>query len=333
MNMPSWQKQYALLAKDMMGYLGSIGHPIEEEYVTQSSLPVELIVFSQHGMADNNRAMGLLARKVSLLPTCIIAPDLGLIHTLFEIEPLIRKVEEMAGQTFNRYAGLPARLMATSLGGVIWVEVLSRHPEWWSHFESLVLLGSPIGGADLARIVDPFSWGIGIAKHLGKNRRALAEQITVEIPTLVVTGNITGGGDGTVSIESTKLNHAHYACLDNVTHSGLRTHPSVVKVIRDFWAQPRQILSEPNRNLVSELIEHFRAVPGITDASARDFSSAKTIFSFDDGTSISTWKNLVGVDHVFIANKHGECKYSAFVGWAHSKGLRTAIDIAIRSFS
>lgn len=226
----------------------------------------------------------------------------------------------------------PARIIATSLGGVIWVEVLSRHPEWWKRFESLVLLDSPIGGADLARIVDPFGWGVGMAKYLGQSRRILAEQITAKIPTLVVAGNTTGRGDGTVPIEFTKLKHAHFICLDGVSHTALRTHPAVVKVIREFWSHLREPLPASEDSLISKLIEHFRSVPGITDASERDFPRATTIFSFSDGTSIRAWTNLVGVKHIFIANKHGKCEYAAFVGLIHSTGLQRAIDIAIQSF-
>ena len=293
---------------------------------------IKLLLFSQHGMSDNNKAMGTLAHKVAPPQSCVIAPSLGVIQTYFEIAPLICKVERVAEQGFKQYPDIPARIIATSLGGVIWVEVLSRHPEWWQRFESLVLLGSPLGGADLARIVDPFGWGIGMAKHLGQNRRILAEQITSKIPTLVVAGNTTGGGDGTVPIESTKLKHAHFICLDGVTHRGLRTHPAVVKVIEEFWSQSREPLPASENNLISKLIAHFRAVPGITDASERDFSSAKTVFSFSDGTSIRTWINLVGVKHIFVADKHGKCEYAAFVGWIHATGLQRSIDIAIQSF-
>lgn len=293
---------------------------------------IKLILFSQHGMIDNNERMGSLAHRIAPPQSSVIAPNLGFIETLFEIEPLICKVEQVAEQAFIQYPNTAARIIATSLGGVIWVEVLSRHPEWWKRFESIVLLGSPIGGADLARIVDPFGWGIGIAKHLGQNRRVLAEQVTAKIPTLVIAGNITAGGDGTVPIESTKLKHAYFICLDGVSHVALQTHPAVVKAIEKFWSQPREPLSTPEDNLISKLIEYFRAVPGITDASERDFHSGKTIFSFADGTSIRTWKNIVGVNHIFIANKHGKCEYAAFVGWIHSTGLQEAINIAIKSF-
>ena len=263
--------------------------------------------------------------------TLIIAPNLGYIKTLFEIEPLIRKVEKITEQALKAYPDRVARIVATSLGGVIWVEVLSRHPDWWNRFESLILLGVPIGGADLARIINPLGWDIGMAKHLGKNRRILAEQITAVIPTLVVAGNTTGGGDGLIPIESTKLKHAYFVCLDGINHSALKTHSAVIKEIEEFWSQPREALPASD-NLISELVEHFRSVPGITDASERDFPKAKTIFSFADGSSIRIWNNLVGVKHIFIANKDGKCKYAAFVGWIHSAALVEAIDVAIKSF-
>jgi len=185
---------------------------------------IKLILFSQHGMTDTNTTMATLAHQIAPPQTHIVAPSLGFFETHFEIEPLIIKLEQIADQTFREYPQTPARIIATSLGGILWIEVLSRHPEWWNRCESLVLLGSPMGGADLARIIDPFGWGIGMAKHLGQNRRILAEQITANIPTLVVAGNMTGGGDWTVSIESTKLKYAHFICLDGVTHWDLRNH-------------------------------------------------------------------------------------------------------------
>ncbi|MEO1294907.1 MAG: alpha/beta hydrolase [Cyanobacteria bacterium J06636_16] len=293
---------------------------------------INLILFSQHGMQDNNKGIGTLAHKIAPSQSHVVAPSLGLVQTHFEIEPLIQKLEQIAEQTLREYLVPPARIMAHSLGGVLWVEVLSKHPEWWKRFESLVLLGSPIGGADLARIVDPFGWGIGMAKHLGQSRRTLAEQITAQIPTLVVAGNTTGGGDGTVPIESTKLKHAHFVCLDGVGHRKLREHSAVAKVIQEFWSQPREPLSESEDTLISQLISHFRSVLGITDADERDFPKAKIIFSFANGTSIRTWQNLLGVNHIFIANEYGKCEYAAFVGWIHSKELKQAIDIAIKSF-
>jgi hypothetical protein len=286
----------------------------------------KFIIFSQHGLSDTNSEMLSLAHKVSPLNSHIVAPNLGIVKTYFNIEPLIDKVTENAVQAFEQYPNIPTRIIATSLGGVIWVEVLSRNREWWSKIESLVLLGSPIGGSDLARMLDPFGWGIGMAKYLGENRRPLAEKITAIVPTLVVAGNTTVGSDGTVTIESTKLKHAHFVCVDGVSHPALKSAPVVATTIQEFWGKSRKSLPTPNVTLVSNLIEYFRSVQGITDANSADVRYAKIVHSFVDGTTIQTWINGFGVYHVFILDSNGKCQYGGFVGWVHIAGLETAIN-------
>ena len=69
----------------------------------------------------------------------------------------------------------------------------------------------------------------------------------------------------------------------------------------------------------------LNAVPGITVAHHRDFSSATPIARLRDGTTVRTWKNLVGVEHVFLANYNDRMIYGGFVGWIHSEGLHQAI--------
>ena len=292
----------------------------------------KFIIFSQHGLSDTNSEMLSLAHKVAPPNSHIVAPNLGIVKTYFNIEPLINKVEEDAVQAFDQYLNIPVRIIATSLGGVIWVEVLSRNREWWSQIESLVLLGSPIGGSDLARMIDPFGWGIGMAKYLGENRRPLAEKITAIVPTLVVAGNTTGGSDGTVTIESTKLKRAHFVCINGVSHPALKSAPAVARAIQVFWEKPRKPLPALNITLVSELIEHFRTVQGITDANSADVQYAKIVHSFANGTTMRTWINGFGVYHVFIVNLDRRCQYAGFVGWVNIAGLETAINKAKKIF-
>ena len=292
----------------------------------------KFIIFSQHGLSDTNTQMLSLAHKVAPPNSHVVAPNLGIVKTYFNIEPLITKVEQDAVQAFEQYPNIPARIIATSLGGVIWVEALSRNRKWWSKIESLVLLGSPIGGSDLARMIDPFGWGIGMAKYLGENRRPLAEKITAVVPTLVVAGNTTGGSDGTVTIESTKLKHAHFVCINGVSHPVLRSAPAVAKAIQVFWEKPREPLPAPNATLVSELTEHFRTVQGITDANSADVQYSNIVHSFANGSTIRTWINGFGVYHVFIVDADRRCQYAGFVGWVHIAGLETAIDKAKKIF-
>jgi len=290
------------------------------------------LIFSQHGMIDDNQAMAALAYQVAHPNSQIIAPSLDFLDTIFNLNSLIDQVEKIVSLNLHKYSDLPVRIIATSLGGIIWIEVLDRNAEWCQKVESLVLLGSPIGGSDVARIVDPFGLGIGMAKYLGQDRRAMAEAITKRIPTLVIAGNIRNGHDGIVTKQSTKLAYSHFICLDGVNHADLRRHPAVIREIREFWSKPRTPLSAVPNNLTAQLIQYFRAVPGITDTNERDFSNATLVFTFRNGTSIYTWKNLVGVNHIFIANDEGNCEYAALVGWIHTPSLQKAIDQAIKIF-
>lgn len=66
-------------------------------------------------------------------------------------------------------------------------------------------------------------------------------------------------------------------------------------------------------------------VPGMTRAHHRDFASSTPVARLRDGTAVRTWKNLLGVDHVFLADQNDHMLYGGFVGWADSEGLHQAI--------
>jgi pimeloyl-ACP methyl ester carboxylesterase len=287
----------------------------------------DLILFTQHGMTDDNQMLARLAHNLadSFTPAkaLVVAPSLGYLNTIFlQIDSLIETVDQTATATSAQHPKTPIHIVATSLGGIVWIEVLHRHPEWWARVQTFILLGSPVGGAHLAKIADPFGWGIGIAKDLGMNRRVLAEKIAKVIPTLIIAGDIDNGSDGTVTIESTKFRHAYFVRLDGVSHPALRNHPAVTSAIQSFWAKPRQPLPDTQEGCFTDLlIQSLRKVPGMTDAHPCDFAKAGLWFTFKDGTSLRTWKNPVGVDHVFIANPQGQCIYGGYVGWIHCQGL------------
>lgn len=73
---------------------------------------------------------------------------------------------------------------------------------------------------------------------------------------------------------------------------------------------------------VMQLVNQFQRVKGITDADRADFPKSHPHIIFKNGVTIHTWKNYVGVIHVFIADRSGKCIYGAYVGWVHSKHLR-----------
>lgn len=293
---------------------------------------VERILFAQHGMGDTHHAMARLAAVVAPPRTKVVPLSMNFLLTFWDMEPLIGQVEQGAAAIVRQFPTLPLRILATSLGGVVWLEVLARQPQWWERVESLVLLGVPVGGADLARILDPLGWGLGIAKGLGQNRRPLAEQVSARIPTLVVASDLGQGEDGLIPVESTKMAYAHWVCLAGVHHEALRWHPQVVEVIREFWSQPRQPVPAPAPSRLQGLIRHFRGVPGITDTSYRYFARAGCVLTFPDQTTVRAWTHPLGVDHVFVGNHRGECEYAGFVGWLHRRELAQAVEQSRRLY-
>jgi pimeloyl-ACP methyl ester carboxylesterase len=247
---------------------------------------------------------------------------LGVLKTWIRIEPLIQAVEQRAIATLNQYPETPMRIIGHSMGGLIWLEVLHRHPEWWKQVESLALVGSPVGGADLARVMDPWGWGIGMARDLGLNRRSLAEAIASQIPTLVIAGDVDNGSDGTIPVESTKVFGAKFVCLPAISHPKLKNHHAVAETIQQFWTDPQQFSSPPTPNFAQALIRQLQQVTGMTDAHRRGFEQSRIYCTFANGLSIRTWKNPLGIDHIFLACPQGNCLYSGFVGWQDAKALQ-----------
>lgn len=286
----------------------------------------DCILFAQHGWADNGLAIADLARRVATPTTHIVAPSLNYLDTWLRIHPLIQATEALAIETLATYPTLPIRIIGHSMGGLIWLEVLHRHPEWWSRVESIVLIASPVGGADLARLLDPFGWGIGISRDLSISRRTLAEAIAPNIPILVIAGDVDQGSDGTIPVGSTHFfGAAQWVCLADISHAALKNHPLVAETIQQFWAAS-QSMAPASQSLQGErLIRCLQQIPGMTDAHPRDFAKATVYLTLPDGLTIRVWKNPLGLEHVFVGCPNGQCLYGGFVSWIHSGGLWEAL--------
>lgn len=278
------------------------------------------ILFAQHGWADTNRSIGQLAKTLATPNTLIIAPNLGYFRTWLRIEPLIDRVERIAIETISKYPDTPIKIIGHSMGGLIWLELLDRHPEWHDRIHSLILIASPVGGADLARIFDPLGIGIGIAADLGKNRRKIAESIAKLIPTLVIAGDVDDGSDGTIPIEATKFFHSQFICLPNISHPALKNHSSLVEIINNFWGNISLIINS-ELNAIDRLIQRLRSIPGITDAHYRNFYRSQKYIDLPNDLTILTSKNFWQIPHVFLSNSEEKCLYAGFVGWKHAQIL------------
>ena len=287
------------------------------------------LVFSQHGMVDTRKPMAAVAQRSSDPQSRIIAPDLGYFNTIFSMEPLIAKVEAIALREIAAHPNTPIRILGMSLGGVIWTELLTRHPEWWSRVESFILLGSPIGGAHLAKMADPLGiMKFAIADELGRDRRPLAEAIARVIPTLIVAGDLRhdGSDDGTVLVQTTQFKHAHFVLIKGVDHAGLRFCGAADEAIQGFWSEVRFPKPELEASSIDRTIALLRSVPGMTDASPNDFKQAKDSQPLPNGDRLWIWHNPIGVKHVFLQNAAGDYCFGGYVGWRHNTGLESAID-------
>ncbi|MEA5471486.1 alpha/beta fold hydrolase [Spirulina sp. 06S082] len=271
------------------------------------------ILFAQHGWADTNQPIQSLVQ--SLAPSeGIIAPNLGWLKTWWSIEPLIKKVEDIAIATLQKYPNTPWRIIGHSMGGLIWVELLHRHPEWRSRVHSLVLVASPIGGSDLGYLLDVSLIGLGIAKDLSTNRREMVEEIAAEIPTLAIAGDIDGGSDGTVIIGATQCDRIQFITIP-VSHPKLKNHPRLISLIQTFWSNPI-ITFPPKSTFKTELIRELRFTGGVFDAHPRDFPRSQIVAHLPEGITLRTWKNpLNQLQHIFLGDRDNQCIYSAFVSW------------------
>src|SRR4051794_25090341 len=134
--------------------------------------PPTRILFSQHGWADTNRQMLPFGRAVSGPETLVVATDLGYIRTWQRMAPMIDHVEREAATLLAAYPSAALQIVGHSMGGLIWLEVLGRHPSWLSRLTALVLIASPVRGTRLGRHLDPT--GLSIGRDLHRDRRSLA---------------------------------------------------------------------------------------------------------------------------------------------------------------
>ncbi len=284
----------------------------------------KFLLFVQHGWADNHYGMLRCARLLGVNPTDTIAPNLGWWRTWWRMAPLIEQVRRSAETQLLHYPDRPWRIVGHSMGGLIWLELLHRFPQWRDRVESLVLLGSPVGGAELGRILDPLSLGLGVARDLGINRRPIAEIVAAQIPTLSIAGDLDGGSDGVVTIGATQFNYCQWQSFPDIFHPDLRFDARVIRAIQEFWHHA--IVTPLDRNLQQQLIDYLRSVPGIIDGHWRNFRRSKVVYQFEQGLTLKQWYDPLGICHIYVGNQLDHCIYAGYTGWLHQKELKRSIE-------
>lgn len=105
-------------------------------------------------------------------------------------------------------------------------------------------------------------------------------------------------------------------------------HDLIVEVGKTLWREVSYVEKHTNSigGRAQYAIHILHCVPGMTQAHDRDLKRANSIFNLKDGTVVKTWKNPVGVEHIYLADVHGHMIFGGFVGWIHSGGLHQAIE-------
>jgi pimeloyl-ACP methyl ester carboxylesterase len=281
--------------------------------------PVETLLFAQHGWADDNRAMQRFGESLALPRTRVIATKLGYVRTWLRIEPLIATAERVAEDALAQHPNARLRIVGHSMGGLIWIELLTRHPEWLVRTDRLALVGCPVGGAELAGLLDPL--GLTIGRDLKVDRRARAEAIAAEVPTLAIIGDLLGSHDGTVSHESARFQNARFVRAPSASHASSRHSPWVARLVRAFFEDP----SPPSVDL-DALVARIAAIPGIRPGESRLLQLAQVAIMLADGTTIGTLSSIPGLRLVFVADGEGRCVYAGQVPRASRPALEEALE-------
>jgi len=273
------------------------------------------VLFSQHGWADTNGKMLRFGQAVAEPHELVVATNLGYIRTWQRMAPLVDLVEAAASDVLAAHPDAPFRIVGHSLGGLVWLEVLARHPDWWARCESLVLLASPVGGTRLGRYLDPTRRTIGVDLHV--DRRPLGERVAAAIPTLAIAGDLLLGRDGTISVASTRFAHACPVVLPRLSHAGLLHNDTVRRLVRTFLQQPR-----PAPTDTAALAARLAALPAIGAGDRRRCWWARLALLFRDGCSLRLLDEPFGARQVFVADSTGRCLYAGLVGRGHLAPLQ-----------
>ena len=279
---------------------------------------VETLLFAQHGWADNNQAMQRFGQEIAEPGDLVIAPHLGYVRTWLRIEPLIETAERAVTEALTLHPHARIRAIGHSMGGLIWIEMLTRHPEWLTRTDRLVLIGCPVGGAQLAGILDPL--GLTIGRDLKVDRRARAEAIASMVSTLTIVGDLLGQHDGTVSHDSARLANARFVLTPSASHAALRNHRMVAQLVRAFFREP-----EPPEVDHAAMVAHFQAIPGRLPAEPGLMMMAKVTMMLADGTTIRTLTLMPGLELVFVADGEGRCRFAGGVPWTAKAAYQQAL--------
>lgn len=158
------------------------------------------------------------------------------------VERLVRFVQDSVGER-------PAHYIGHSLGGVLVLETLNRHPE--IGVASALLIGSPVRGSFAGRRFgrERFGrWMMGAAARCWEAREArwtreaplgvLAGSVAIGLGRMV-GGALPGANDGVVCVEETAVDGMAASKLIREPHSWMPVSASVARLAETFMSTGR----------------------------------------------------------------------------------------------
>jgi len=206
------------------------------------------------GTQDRGRPVllihGLLMRSPGLLPIAWRLKRRGFAPLIFSYSTLWRSPTLAMDRLAQRLASFgdgPVHLLAHSLGGLIAIETLNRHPEL--PVGRLVCLGSPIAGSAAARGLEQrrLAWISGKSGGFlrqGLSRLPPGREIGMiagarSIGLGKLFGGLEGDNDGTVAVAETRLPGLTDHVVVDASHTGLIVSVQAAELAAHFLGTGR----------------------------------------------------------------------------------------------
>jgi uncharacterized membrane protein YebE (DUF533 family) len=231
----------------------------------------------------------------------------------------------------NQFGGLPVSLMGYSLGTKVIIKAINRLAELGLEgkiFDVYLLAGAvaendpnlrKLSQIISGKVVNVYSRKDIVLSYMYRAAELFAQPIGNQPLQLT--------GISVVNIDVTDSVGGHLQYVSKLDY--------ILNLIRKETGQSNlsifQCTDTKATDLVQEIQKCLWKVPGMTPANLLDFDQSELFARLPNQVTIRTWKNIVGVEHVFIA-KNDQCVFGGYVGWVHSEGLKKALQEIKRKF-
>lgn len=108
---------------------------------------------------------------------------------------------------------------------------------------------------------------------------------------------------------------------------------TVAKIELTINHDPSKNNPDPTQKELLEIINRLQNIPGMTLANSGDVQYSTAYILLKNKFKINMWKNLAGVDHVFVLDSSGNCCFAGYVGWIHAQKFYQTLQQIQNDFS